>query len=139
MYKPAFPKPNRHRAKRVKLRPSIPESQLQKMCEEYLDLINLTYIRLPSSILSAVFGKQSTMPFKMRQFMSSIVKGVADLTILHPNGYYLCVELKTETGKLSQAQKNWGKPLGKNYQVVRSFDEFKELIDQWKSVFPISS
>ena len=128
-----FPKPQRRKKTRAKLRATIPESAIQKQCEDYLDLLNLTYIRLPSSIMGAVFGPHSSMSIQMKQFMSSIVKGVADLTILHPTGTYLCVELKTISGKLSPAQVAWGKPLGDYYNVVRSFEDFRSLVDAWRA------
>ena len=127
-----FPKPNIRKSTRQKLSASIPESVLKRMCEQSLDLCNLTYIRLPSSILGAVFGPNSTMSINMKKFMSSIVKGVADLTVLGEDGRYISIELKTEIGKQSDAQKAWGRPLGEHYKIIRSFDDFKEAIDQWR-------
>ena len=71
------------------------------------------------------------LPVHIKKLISSMIKGVPDLTILHRDGRYMCVELKTENGKLSLGQKQWKRGVGDNYHVIRSFDDFKTLIDDW--------
>lgn len=59
-----------------------------------------------------------------------MVAGVADLTLLTANGAVF-IELKTETGKQSQAQKEWEQKVrgfGYEYHIVRTLEEFQELI-----------
>ena len=59
-----------------------------------------------------------------------MVSGVADLTYLSPNGVVF-IELKTETGGQSPAQKEWERRVrerGYPYYVVRSVEDFKSLI-----------
>lgn len=64
------------------------------------------------------------------------VAGVSDLLLLLPSGHYhgLCIEMKTEKGKQSDAQKEWQKAVeavGYKYAVVRSFEQFADLIDDY--------
>jgi len=56
--------------------------------------------------------------------------GVADLTILLPNGKTIFVELKTETGKQSEVQKIFESKvvnLNFDYYLIRSIEEFKNI------------
>ena len=65
--------------------------------------------------------------------------GVADLLFLHPSadGRYcgLAIEFKWGKNRQSEAQKAWQKALESlgcyRYAVVYSFDEFKELINNY--------
>lgn len=64
------------------------------------------------------------------------VAGVADLLLLLPSGDHhgLCIEMKTEKGKQSDAQKEWQKAVeaaGYKYAVVRTFEQFADLIDDY--------
>lgn len=64
------------------------------------------------------------------------VAGVSDLLLLFSNGVHhgLCIEMKTEKGKQSDAQKEWQKAVeavGYKYAVVRSFEQFADLIDDY--------
>ena len=57
--------------------------------------------------------------------------GVSDLIILQPNGKTIFVELKVEKGVQSEVQKTFEekvKALGFEYYLVRSFEEFKNLL-----------
>ena len=59
-----------------------------------------------------------------------MVSGVADMTYLSARGAVF-IELKTEVGEQSEAQKKWERLVrsrGYAYYVVRSVEEFKELI-----------
>lgn len=63
-----------------------------------------------------------------------VVPGVADLLLLIPSGEYhgLCIEMKTEKGRQQDTQKLWQKRVeeqGYLYKIVRSFEEFKNLIE----------
>lgn len=68
-----------------------------------------------------------------------VTKGVADTMLAVQNGGYggMFVEFKTETGKQSEAQKEWQTIIenqGYLYRVVRSLEEFKELINWYLSL-----
>ncbi len=57
--------------------------------------------------------------------------GVSDLIVLKPNGETIFVEIKTDVGIQSLVQikfQNKVEELGFKYFVVRSLDDFKELI-----------
>lgn len=65
-----------------------------------------------------------------------VVPGVADLILLIPNANHncLCIEMKTAKGRQSEYQKEWEKDTlkhGNDYAVVRSFEEFKQLIYEY--------
>lgn len=62
--------------------------------------------------------------------------GVADILLLRDNGTYgyLCIELKTSTGRQSEPQKEFEKAVGENggkYVIVRSLDEFMTIIGEY--------
>ena len=59
-----------------------------------------------------------------------MVKGVSDMIYLRPEGKPLFIELKTETGRQSQAQKDWELLISNNgyeYVLVRSLEQFITL------------
>ena len=62
-----------------------------------------------------------------------VTAGVADLLLLVPKKVFGClaIELKTDKGKLTEHQENWGAAMIKNnnaYAVCRSFDDAKTVI-----------
>ena len=108
------------------------EKVLQSKCEKYLDLKGIRYIRLPDSLYGMIFNPYNKVPPQVRREISDCIKGVPDLIILDKQGNYnkcLLIELKTETGKLSQGQKSFSK--GLNVEVVRDLTTFKELVQCW--------
>src|SRR5690606_32977742 len=61
-----------------------------------------------------------------------MVKGASDMIYLRPGGKPLFIELKTETGTQSPAQKAWESTVtlaGYQYTIVRSIEQFKSMID----------
>lgn len=68
-----------------------------------------------------------------------VTQGVADTMLAIQRGGYggMFVEFKTETGKQSDAQKEWQvivENQGYLYRVIRSLEEFKELINWYLSL-----
>ena len=64
---------------------------------------------------------------------TGVLAGVSDIIVLIPRDV-LFFEFKTETGKQTDKQKTFEKSvncLGFNYHVVRTFEEFKNLIDSY--------
>lgn len=62
--------------------------------------------------------------------------GVADMVLLYPTALYhaLCIEFKTKTGRQSDSQKQFAeavKQFGNAYVIVRSFDEFVSIVEQY--------
>lgn len=65
-----------------------------------------------------------------------VVAGVADLFLAMPNKDFhgLFIEMKTDKGRQQLTQKMFEtnvKANGYNYQIVRSFDEFQELVNSY--------
>ena len=68
-----------------------------------------------------------------------MTSGVADMLLLHPSedGRWcgLAIEMKAGKGRQSQRQKEWQKALDETgcyrYEVVRSFDDFRKLINEF--------
>lgn len=65
-----------------------------------------------------------------------VVAGVADLILLYPVHPYhaLCIEMKTRTGRQSEAQQRWQKEVEKRgfrYEVVRTKDQFRSLMKEY--------
>ena len=98
------------------------EAALQRQCEELLDWMKVTYIRIPDSLW------RNQAPIYIKKLMSRYLKGLPDLTILFNNGTYLCVELKTKQGRMTQGQKNFAKYIP--VTVIRSFEDFEKLIKE---------
>lgn len=66
---------------------------------------------------------------------STIAVGSQDFTVFLPDGRVLCIECKARGGKLSEDQIIWAKEmemLGHAVHLVRSMDEFLQLINQNK-------
>lgn len=107
------------------------ESDLQKQCEEYLTYFpNIAVIRIPDAAYRAIFA--SNLSAWIKRIISKYLKGLPDLILLRQVGaktFALCIEVKTEKGKLSQGQKHFGSIV--NVQVIRSFDDFVEAVKKF--------
>ncbi len=62
--------------------------------------------------------------------------GFPDLVLMLPRGGFgsLCIEMKSPTGTLSTAQKEWQRQAeyaGNKYTVCRSIDEFTQIINRY--------
>tara|TARA_R110000796_G_scaffold172683_1_gene289684 strand:+ start:770 stop:1102 length:333 start_codon:yes stop_codon:yes gene_type:complete len=66
---------------------------------------------------------------KLNKFLG-VVKGRSDM-VLYYKSFSVMIELKTEKGRQSDSQRAWQylmKQQGFEYYIIRSLDEFKELI-----------
>jgi hypothetical protein len=63
-----------------------------------------------------------------------LAPGSADIIgILAPYGRMICLEVKSETGRVREEQEGWGRiirEMGGVYAVVRSVEEAKTILDQ---------
>lgn len=62
---------------------------------------------------------------------STIEPGAQDLTVFFPPGRVLCLELKSKTGKRSEAQLSWAaemKMCGHSVYCIRTMQEFLDLV-----------
>ena len=120
--------PKKGKQKRVS-RGRTSESELQKLCEDYLIINRISFIRIPDAMYRAVFGIPGIPPH-IKAMIAEFVRGVPDITILRDNGTYDCIELKTEIGKQSTGQKQFERKVAEgHYHIVRSFEEFRKLVD----------
>jgi hypothetical protein len=72
-------------------------------------------------------NKIEAMKFKA----TGLLAGVSDLIVILPNGILLFVELKTDSGTQQPNQidfQNLVTNLGYQYHIIRSIDEFRNLI-----------
>lgn len=65
-----------------------------------------------------------------------VTAGVSDSLMLIPRGKYhgLCIEYKREDGRQSRVQVEWQRKVeaqGFRYEVVRSLEQFKELVREY--------
>ena len=114
------------------------ERSLQSQCENYLNVKGVFYIRIPDGIYKYVFSQYSKLPKYVRAFFARFVKGIPDLTILKPYGekynLALCIELKTEKGRLTQGQKNVSQKI--NVQVKRSLEDVVKEVQEFEEMEP---
>lgn len=130
----------RNIAKKGRKRPakaSTPEAVTQELTEQYLGRLGLPYVRIPAYVLRAAFGYRpgaSGADLGAMREASAYIKGLPDLIVLDANGRALPIELKTDTGKLTAAQRMWRTAIGT--KTARSFEEAKAMIDAWRSPLP---
>lgn len=92
------------------------------------------YPALRGGLLFAVpNGGHRNIQTAARLKAEGVTSGVSDLLLLVPKREYhgLCVEVKTPVGRQSDNQKNWQRAIeaqGYKYSIVRSLDEFAELV-----------
>lgn len=110
------------------------ESTLQVNCVRWF---RLQYPELARLLFSVPNGGYRSAITAKRMKEEGVVAGVSDLLLLVPNKDYsfLCIEMKTESGRQSNNQKIWqqeimAKTLGK-YIIVRSFDDFISSIKEY--------
>ena len=112
------------------------ESHIQQECVKWARL----QYPLCRKLLVTFANGYWTTPVQARIAVAEgLVSGASDLILLHPSwdGRWcgLAIEMKTPKGRQSENQKAWQKELEKTgcyrYEVVRSFDQFKELIDEY--------
>jgi len=116
------------------------EDTLQGLCEGYLTLLGIWYLRIPSEVYS-LCDRNSGVDIRAKRAISENLAGVPDLLIFKKefvaphnltcqDNSCLLVELKTKKGRLSPRQRKWRKET--IVHVPRSFERFKEIIDKWK-------
>lgn len=107
------------------------ESQIQAVCFKWFHNTHCLEHHSPRCIIFSVPNGGTRNPLEAITLSSTgLLPGVSDLIILTPNRI-LFIEVKTEAGTQSGAQKSFEarlKTLGYSYYLVRSLDEFKEVV-----------
>lgn len=122
------------RGRRRPAKAKTPEAVTQDLTEQYLGRLGLPFVRIPAYVLKAAFGWRpgvSGAELGAMREASHYLKGLPDLIILDAAGRALSIELKTESGKLTAAQRLWRTAIGT--KTARSFEEAKALIDAWRA------
>jgi len=120
--------------KRSRPKASKPEALIQSQVEWYIEHKGFIFLHLPANLLATFFargGQPTGTQLGAMRDAAEAVRGVPDLLMFHPSapGHALCIELKTEIGKLTHAQRDWLKATGGC--CCRSFDEARAVIDEW--------
>lgn len=106
------------------------ESNLQMSCVRWF---RLQYPEMAGLLFAVPNGSKRGKVTAAILKAEGALAGVSDLLFLMPAGTcpYLCIEMKTPTGRQSPAQKEFQnnvEAVGARYALVRSFDEFVSLI-----------
>lgn len=112
------------------------ESHLQQVCNRWAKLQFPVCRQLLFSVPNG--AHLSLMQARILK-AEGMTAGVADMLLLHPSadGVWagLAVEFKTSKGRQSAFQKKWQEALEAcgcyRYAVVRTFEEFKELLNSY--------
>jgi hypothetical protein len=117
----------RYPAKRMRL-----EDKLQVAGVEYLTLVLDPKRYLVVAIRNE--GKRSAVEGALAKAMG-LRPGMTDLQIIGPGGSVWLIELKTETGTISDEQKSvhaWCAANGVPYAVCRSLDDVRAALTTWR-------
>lgn len=112
------------------------ESRLQSACVRWA---RLQYPVCRTLLFAVPNGYYTTASQARIAKAEGLVSGVADLILLHPScddSYAgLCIEMKTAKGRQSENQKIFQQAVKEQglyyYAVVRSFEEFKDLLTSY--------
>lgn len=119
----------------------MPEGKIQSACylyfwENYPQYRGL-YFAVPNENNRA---DSNAITGAIRRSMG-VYHGVSDTLMLIPRGQYhgLCIEYKDEKGRQSEHQKTWQKLVeaqGYRYEVIRTEEEFKSLVESYLACNP---
>lgn len=110
------------------------ESKTQTACVRWFRYQYPQYAKL---LISVPNGVATTATQGRILKAEGMVAGASDLLLLLPNKShpYLCIELKTDKGRQSDAQKAWQTSVQEHafarYAIVRSVEEFISLITDY--------
>lgn len=109
------------------------ESILQRNCVAWF---RLQYRALAPLLFAVPNGGGRSRVEAAIMKAEGVTPGVSDLILLVPRGGHnaLCIEMKTPKGRQSPAQKAWmdaAVKAGAVYAVCRSFDGFRELVNNY--------
>jgi len=120
-----------HRGNKTpKIKADLSEHDLTVQCEQYLHLKGIKFMRIPDSLNNAIFAMGTRIAPHVRYHVARYTAGVPDFTVLFKSGMYACIELKVGKNDLSAKQDHF-KDKVSNFFTVRSFVEFKEIIDSF--------
>lgn len=109
------------------------ESHIQRACVAWF---RWQYPQIEPLFFAVPNGGKRSIKTAVTMRDEGVRAGVADLILLVPRHGYasLCIEMKTKNGRQSDAQKLFqvkAEKYGNKYVVCRSFDEFREIIQEY--------
>ena len=110
----------------------ITESRIQQDIVMWFRNAYCTKLHSPQCKIFSVPNERSNVKEQMRMIATGLEKGVSDLIVIIPNKV-LFVEVKTESGKQQKEQVFFQmavEKLGLQYILVRSLEDFKNVINQ---------
>lgn len=118
---------------KIKKRRNNEEHLTQVACVNWF---GYAYPRIADLLFAIPNGGHRHMTVAKELKKEGVRRGVPDLQLAYPVGVYsgLFIEMKSRTGRVSKNQKKYIERLrevGYRVEVVKSFDEFKELIDEY--------
>lgn len=111
---------------------NISEHMLQSICLQYTREV-YPHVLMWASLNGIKLDGKNKYGTIAKEKQAGFVKGVPDTTICIPNGVTLHVEFKTPVGKQSPEQiviQTKLESLDHLYFIIRTFQEFKELLQQ---------
>lgn len=114
-------------------RPDDEEHRIQCACVNWF---RLQYPTHASALFAVPNGGRRDRVSGAKLKAEGVLPGVSDLILLIARGGYhaLLIEMKTEKGKQSPAQRDWQREMesrGYRYIVCHSFDEFMEEVNDY--------
>ena len=114
-------------------RPDDEEHRIQCACVNWF---RLQYPDHASALFAVPNGGRRDRVSGAKLKAEGVLPGVSDLILLLPRGRHhgLLIEMKTERGKQSQAQRDWQRDMvhrGYKYMVIRSIDEFIDKVTDY--------
>lgn len=114
-------------------RPSDREHRLQCACIRWF---KLQYPQYAHDLFAVPNGSKRDAVTAARLKDEGVLAGVSDLILLKSNRFYgaLLIEIKTDKGRQSPAQKEWETRItadGYKYVVVRSLEEFIKVVTDY--------
>lgn len=114
-------------------RPDDEEHRLQCACVNWF---RLQYPTHATALFAVPNGGRRDRVSGAKLKAEGVLPGVSDLILLLPRGNHhgLLIEMKTESGKQSQAQRDWQRDMvhrGYKYMVIRSIDEFIDRVTDY--------
>ena len=114
-------------------RPDDEEHRIQCACVNWF---RLQYPNHATALFAVPNGGRRDRVSGAKLKAEGVLPGVSDLILLLPRGNHhgLLIEMKTESGKQSQAQRDWQRDMvhrGYKYMVIRSIDEFIDRVTDY--------
>lgn len=112
------------------------EHRLQAACVKWF---RYTHRNMSHSLFAVPNGGRRDPVTGAKMKDEGALAGVSDLIFLQRNRCFgaLLIEMKTDKGRLSTSQKEWGRRVsedGYRYVVCRSLDEFKDAVEDYISL-----